>query len=179
MRFAGLPSTRIALRLGISHDAVSKRVKSQRFLAVYEQFREKLEARVDEAVRLRVSDAVLAAVDDLLEMRDKARGWLRRQLNLDIMGLHEKYARVGAGGPSDLLRAIHEKTVRRGAGGSTTETERMIYEGGRGVVEAVTGVAEEVQPPPPREEAAVDAEWEEAAAAGSRGSDGNDPPASG
>jgi hypothetical protein len=132
LKFAGRSTNHIALRLGFPKASMQRYMDSPRFQDLYDLHEDTMMAKLDEAVQVRLQNAYIGTIDDLIEMRDGAKGFLRRQLNMDIIQLNEKYAGVGKGAPSTQLRAIHEKLSRTKDG--TTTRERFTVEGDKATV---------------------------------------------
>lgn len=120
--FAGMSAQRIGKRLGMAHDTIDRYLNSERFEILYERMREELHTRIGEHLRRNISDHAVSALNDLIEQRDKAKGYLRRTLNMDILALYEKYGKGEREGGKGILERVKEIQVKRGKDGQIVET---------------------------------------------------------
>lgn len=130
LRFCGLREIDIAQRTGISQPTISKYINSDEYRSAYVRLRDSMLARVEEAMRERLQEVVIEAIEVKIDlMRTHRNGFLRNRAASELIALGREALQFGRGNVSDLLTAIHEQAVKEKGDGTRTTTQRVTIEG--------------------------------------------------
>lgn len=126
LAYARLPQRAIAERIGVSHDAVQRYLKSARYRALREEKLASMRERIDEELRGRLQDIVLGNIEALLEIRDGKQPRARIAAIRELNEMYEKYVGKGKGAPSNILERLRSRVTTVLPDGSIREkvTER-------------------------------------------------------
>lgn len=127
LRFFGYSNHAVAERLKVSDDSIDRYVKTPHFVDLYEKERPAMLAKVDDALRERVQEVMLEALQVKIDLMRSAscNRFLKNKIATELLELG-KQAIGGSGRPSDEIWAIYEEAKREGPKGTTiTKTTRI------------------------------------------------------
>jgi hypothetical protein len=140
LKFCGLKPRAIAERTGLAVSSVETFIKSPGFFSYYEHERAAMLSRVDEAMRERLQEIVMEAIEVKIDlMRHTKREALQNQIATELIELGSRALQVGSGAASDLIKAIHEKAVKEKRDGTRVQTQRVTLSGSPQAVAAAIG----------------------------------------
>ncbi len=137
LAFCGLYPEEIVSRTGYTLGAVKGYLVSDEYRALREGMKATMLARVNEALRERLTEVVLEAVEMKIRfMRTHSDASLRNRIATELIELGREAISLGSSNVTDLLKAIHEQAVRERDDGTRITTERVTLQGSPEVVAA-------------------------------------------
>lgn len=132
--FVGRRPEQIGQKLGVSKETVQRLVQTPYFKALYESKLDTMRGMVDQKARERVQEIVMEAIEFLYDaMTGKTHDRVAMPQRIEIAKyfhtLGQKMLTTGAGGPSDIIKAIYEKSVTRKNADGTQTTIRAVLQG--------------------------------------------------
>lgn len=137
LAFTGMKEDEIVARTGYPEKVISTYLVSAPYRTLREQMHDMMMAKVNDALRDRLQEVVLEAVEVKIRlMRTASSAYLRNKAASDLIELGREAIALGRGNVSDLLKAVHEQAVKEKEDGTRITTERVTLEGAPSVVAA-------------------------------------------